>query len=44
MNNLLYLFIAYAFIWTGLFVYLLTIAIKISKARKELELVREKSK
>ena len=41
MNELYYLFIAYAFIWTGLFVYLLSIAVKINRARKDLDLIKE---
>ena len=41
MGKLGYLFIAYAFIWTGIFVFLLSIARKLTNVERQLELFQE---
>lgn len=41
MNNLLYLFLAYAFIWTALFVFLLSIAARLSRMQREIRQIHE---
>ncbi|NIA30094.1 MAG: CcmD family protein [Actinobacteria bacterium] len=41
MSNLTYLFIAYAFIWTAIFLYLLNIGKKLSFIQREIKLLKE---
>ncbi|NOY61298.1 MAG: CcmD family protein [Calditrichaeota bacterium] len=43
MSNLTYLFIAYAFIWTAIFLYLLNIGKKLSFMQREIKLLKENS-
>ncbi len=41
MSKLTYLFIAYAFIWTAIFLYLLNIGKKLSFMQREMKLLKE---
>lgn len=41
MSNLTYLFLAYAFIWTAISVYLLNIGKKLSFMQREIKLLKE---
>ena len=41
MGNLGYLFLAYAAIWSGIFIYLVNIAKKLTLMEKEIKLLKE---
>ena len=44
MTNLTYLFIAYAAIWTGLFIFLLQIGKKLTQQQRVMESLKEELK
>ncbi len=44
MENLNYLFFAYAAIWTGLFIFLLQIAKRLSTLQKQVKALQEEMK
>lgn len=44
MTNLTYLFIAYAAIWTGLFIFLLQIGKKLTQQQRAVESLKEELK
>jgi len=41
MNKLLFLFLAYTFIWTALFIFLLSIARKLSLMQKQVKQLKK---
>jgi CcmD family protein len=44
MNNLFYLVLAYTFIWTALFVFLLSITARLTRMQREVRQLQEMKK